>query len=290
MSAEKHFHSEASSTDKLKNSNVPKIARKLFKHNITRGRSLVAKAIIDAQNESPRFTPVYAALISIINSKFPLIGQLICKRVISSLRNAYMADENEECFAMTKLLAHLMNQRVLNYLVVIQLLHVVLENYTDDSVKLAIGLLKECGQHLSKVIPQELVSVFAKLDNLLYEPSLNKHTQDMIQVLFTVRRDGFETYPSIQSDLDLIDTNDQYTHMLELLDLCDPEKHLHDFLYDAEYEANEDKYKETRKTILGDNDDDKLSSNASSNEDQSMITAAKIDTSSSSPSDNDKEN
>ncbi|CAF2123685.1 unnamed protein product, partial [Rotaria magnacalcarata] len=170
------------------NSNVPKIARKLFKHNITRGRSLVAKAIIDAQNESPRFTPVYAALISIINSKFPQIGQLICKRVISSLRNAYMADENEECFAMTKLLAHLINQRV--------------------------------------VIPQELVSVFAKLDNLLYEPSLNKHTQDMIQVLFTVRRDGFETYPSIQSDLDLIDTNDQYTHMLELLDLCDPEKHL----------------------------------------------------------------
>ncbi|CAF5227794.1 unnamed protein product, partial [Rotaria magnacalcarata] len=129
----------------------PKIARKLFKHNITRGRSLVAKAIIDAQNESPRFTPVYAALTSIINSKFPQIGQLICKRVISSLRNAYMADENEECFAMTKLLAHLINQRVLNYLVVIQLLHVVLENYTDDSVKLAIGLLKECGQHLSKV-------------------------------------------------------------------------------------------------------------------------------------------
>jgi pre-mRNA-splicing factor CWC22 len=75
----------------VKKSNVTKIARKLFKYNIIRCRGLLANAIIKAQIGSLSSTPVYAALRSIINSKFPQIGELIYKRVIKSCHDLYMA-------------------------------------------------------------------------------------------------------------------------------------------------------------------------------------------------------
>ena len=36
----------------------------------------------------------------------------------------------------------------------LEVLHVLLENPTNDSVELAIGFLKECGQLLTKVSPK----------------------------------------------------------------------------------------------------------------------------------------
>ncbi|CAF3421917.1 unnamed protein product, partial [Rotaria sp. Silwood2] len=142
-------------------------------------------------------------------------------------------------------------------------LHVVLRNYTDDNVELAVRLLKECGQKLLQGNRQELDSTFSILSNLLREPSLNNHTQHMIRDLFTVRRDEFEAHPAIQSGLDLVYENEV-------------------FKYDEEYEVNENKYKQIRKTILNENsdDEDESSSNTSDNhEDQSNFATA----------DNDKE-
>ncbi|CAF0976423.1 unnamed protein product [Rotaria magnacalcarata] len=256
---------------KLKNSNVQKVARELFKCNIIRGRGLLAKAIIKVQIKSPCFTPVYAALTSTVNSKFPQIGQLICKRAISSFRNAYMANKKTKCFAIAKFLAHLINQRALHEIIVLQILLLLFENRTDDNIMLAIELLKECGQKLLKVSPQELDSAFSVLDNFLHEPSLNKHTQDMIQELFTVRRDGFKTYSSIESSLDLIYTNDQYTHILLLDNSYDSEQWLNEFKYDEEYEVNEKKYKQSQKRVIKNSDDeDECSSNSSDSDEEDI--------------------
>ena len=38
-----------------------------------------------SQLASPTFTPTYAALVAIINTKFPEIGELLLKRVISQV-------------------------------------------------------------------------------------------------------------------------------------------------------------------------------------------------------------
>ncbi len=103
------------------------------------------------------------------------------------------------------------------------MLNLVLGNYTDNSVKLAVIFLRYSGQKLLKVSPQELDSVFSRLENLRYESSLNKHTQDMIEELFDVRRDEFKAYPAIESGLDFVHENDQYTHMFQLFDSCDLE-------------------------------------------------------------------
>ena len=88
---------------------------------------------------------------------------------------------------------------------------------------MGIGFLKESGQKLSQVSPRGLDSVFATLRNLLHESSLDKRTQYMIEVLFAVRKDQFKANPAVPPGLDLVDENDQYTHMLTLDDPCEPE-------------------------------------------------------------------
>ena len=103
------------------------------------------------------------------------------------------------------------------------MLVLLLENPSDDSVELAIGFLKECGQKLSQVSPRGLDSVFSTLRNLLHESSLDKRTQYMIEVLFAVRKDQFKAHPAVPTGLDLVEENDQYTHMLTLDDPCEPE-------------------------------------------------------------------
>ena len=49
--------------------------------NLIRGKGLLARAIIKGQMASPNFTYVYAALISVLNTRLPDIVALIIKRV-----------------------------------------------------------------------------------------------------------------------------------------------------------------------------------------------------------------
>lgn len=89
----------------------------------------------------------------------------------------------------------------------------LLENATDDSVEIAIGFLKECGQKLGEVSPRGLTAVFDRLRHVLHEADLDKRVKYMIEVMFQVRKDGFKDNPAIITDLDLVEEEDQFTHM-----------------------------------------------------------------------------
>ncbi|CAF0979512.1 unnamed protein product [Rotaria sp. Silwood1] len=91
----------------------------------------------------------------------------------------------------------------------------------------------------------------------------------MFEVLFAVRKDKFKTDPAIQLSLDLIDKNEQHTHMITLDDPCECATMLDVFQYDEQCEENEAKYKEIRKTSLHENSNNEdESSSASSNNDE----------------------
>lgn len=45
----------------------------------------------------------------------------------------------------------------------------------------------------------------------------------MIEVMFAVRKDGFKDHPIILEGLDLVEDDDQFTHMLPLEDDYNPE-------------------------------------------------------------------
>jgi pre-mRNA-splicing factor CWC22 len=98
--------------NKVNTSNLPLIIRELFKDNIVRGRGLLARGVIQAQTASPFYTHVYAALVSVLNTKFPQIGELIVKRLISSFRRTYQRNDKNNCLATTRFIAHLVNQNV----------------------------------------------------------------------------------------------------------------------------------------------------------------------------------
>ncbi|CAF4478167.1 unnamed protein product [Rotaria socialis] len=68
----------------------------------------------------------------------------------------------------------LTSELYLHKIIALQILHLALQHYTNDSVKLAIEFLKDCGQTLPEAYPQQLDPIFLTLDNLLHDQSLNR--------------------------------------------------------------------------------------------------------------------
>lgn len=132
----------------------------LLNENILRGKGLLARSIIKAQMASPNFTHVYAALVAVINTKLPEIGELIIKRVLLQFKRSYHRNYRLVCMATTKMIAHLINQRVLNDYVALQMLIVMLGTPTADSVEIACDFMTEVGQVLSELTPSGTNAIF----------------------------------------------------------------------------------------------------------------------------------
>jgi pre-mRNA-splicing factor CWC22 len=252
------------------------VTRELLKENIVRGRGLLCRSIIQAQAASPTFTHVYAALVSIVNSKFPNIGELLLKRLVVTFRRGFRRNNKAICVTASKFIAHLVNQRVAHEILALEILTLLVETPTDDSVEVAIAFLKECGQKLTEVSGKGVHAIFEMLKNILHEGKLEKRVQYMIEVMFQIRKDGFKDHVPVIEQLDLVEEDDQFTHLIMLEDATETEDILNVFKLDPEFEANEQKYKELSKELLGSDADDSGSgsgSGSSSDDDDSDDSA-----------------
>ena len=252
--------------------NIAQVVRELFKENIIRGRGLLCRSVMQAQLFSPTFTNVYASLIAIINTKFPQIGELLLKRLIVQFRTSYKQNKKEQCLASCKFIAHLINQNIAHEILVLQVLTLLLENPTNHSVEVAIGLLKDCGKKLSLDSPRSLHAIFETLRNILNQKTDavdDKRIQYMIEVMFAVRKDGFKDYPVCLKELDLVEESEQFTHMLSLDEAnFDVESELNIFKHDPDYVENEDKYKILKQEILDESDSDEESGSGEDEEEE----------------------
>lgn len=79
--------------NKVNISNIKHIVPELFGENLIRGRGLFARSVMRAQASSLPFTPVFAALVAIINTKLPQVGELVLIRLISQFRRAYKRND-----------------------------------------------------------------------------------------------------------------------------------------------------------------------------------------------------
>ncbi|NXC40390.1 CWC22 factor, partial [Penelope pileata] len=240
--------------NKVNVSNIENIIHELLQENIVRGRGLLSRSILQAQGASPIFTHVYAALVAIINSKFPNIGELILKRLILNFRKGYRRNDKQLCLTSSKFVAHLMNQNVAHEVLCLEMLTLLLERPTDDSIEVAIGFLKESGLKLTEVSPRGINAIFDRLRHILHESKIDMRVQYMIEVMFAVRKDGFKDHPIIPEGLDLVEEEDQFTHMLPLEDEYNPEDILNVFKMDPNFMENEEKYKALKKEILDEGD------------------------------------
>ncbi|KAM4026353.1 pre-mRNA-splicing factor CWC22 homolog [Anomaloglossus baeobatrachus] len=253
--------------NKVNVSNIGNIIQEILQENIIRGRGQLARSVLLAQSASPIFTHVYAALVAIINSKFPQVGELILKRLVLNFRKGYRRNDKKLCLTSSKFVAHLINQNVAHEVLALEMLTLLLERPTDDSVEVSIGFLKESGLKLTQVTPRGINAIFERLRNILHESEIDKRVQYMIEVMFAVRKDGFKDHPVIPEGLDLVEEEDQFTHMLPLEDDYNPEDVLNVFKADPNFLENEEKYKTIKKEILDEGDSDSEGEEGGSDDD-----------------------
>ncbi|KAI5249125.1 MIF4G-domain-containing protein [Aureobasidium subglaciale] len=258
--------------NKVNVSNIKYIVPELFSENLIRGRGLFCRSIMKAQAASLPFTPIYAAMVSIVNTKLPQVGELLVNRLVVQFRKAFKRNDKAVCLSSTTFLAHLINQQVAHEMLAAQILLLLLNKPTDDSVEIAVGLMREVGQHVEEFNSQIAMAVYDQFRSILHEADIDKRTQYMVEVLFQVRKDRYKDNPSVKEELDLVEEEDQITHNTGLDDQVEVQDGLNVFKFDADWEANEEAYKKLRAEILGEadgsDDDEDDDSDVSSSEDE----------------------
>ena len=241
--------------NKVNVSNIQNIIYELFNENLLRGQGLLIKCIIRGQLTSSNYTPIYAALICVLNSKLPFIGNLFIRRYISLFKKAYKESNKIQCISTTKMIAHLINYRVVDSLLAFEILMLCLENQTEDSLELACNFLIECGEFLSDEDANMTNDIFEKLRSILEEGNVDKRIQYIIENLFKIRKNNFKGHEGVKEELDLVEDKDIITHRIFLDDEIKTEEELNEFHYDDKYEENEKIWKQFRECILGPEDD-----------------------------------
>jgi pre-mRNA-splicing factor CWC22 len=242
--------------NKVNVSNIKFIVPELFGENLVRGRGLFCRSIMKAQAASLPFTPIYATMAAIVNTKLPQVGDLLLSRLIIQFRKAFKRNDKAVCISSTTFIAHLCNQQVAHEMLAAQILLLLLHKPTDDSVEIAVGLTREVGQHLEEMNPPIALAVFDQFRNILHEADIDKRVQYMIEVLFQVRKDRYKDNPAVKEELDLVEEEDQITHRLGLDDEIETQDTLNIFKFDPEWEQHEDAYKKLKAEILGEDSDE----------------------------------
>ncbi|KAL6403991.1 Pre-mRNA-splicing factor cwc22 [Ilyonectria robusta] len=220
--------------NKVNTANIKYIVPELFGENLVRGRGLFCRSIMKAQAASLPFTPIYAAMAAIVNTKLPQVGELLVKRIVMQFRKGFKRNDKAVCLSSTTFLAHLINQQVQYEMLAGQILLLLLHKPTDDSVEIAVGFCREVGQYLEEMQPSISMAVFDQFRNILHEADIDKRTQYMIEVLFQVRKDKFKDNPAVKEELDLVEEEDQITHRVELDGEVDVQDGLNIFNADPE--------------------------------------------------------
>lgn len=216
--------------NKINVGNIGIIIKELLKENIVRGRGLLCRSVIQAQAASPTFTNVYAALVAAVNSRFPNIGELLLKRLVIQFKRGFKRNDKSICISAASFIAHLVNQRVAHEILALELLTLLVETPSDDSVEVAIAFMKESGQKLTEVSSKGVNAIFEMMRNILHEGQLDKRVQYMIEVMFQIWKDGFKDHPAVLEELEMVPEEEQFTHLLMLDDATDSQDILSKYL------------------------------------------------------------
>jgi len=137
---------------------------------------------------------------------------------MSPFHNLWSADSVAQivCHSSTTFLAHLVNQAVAHEIIALEILVLLLERPTDDSIEIAVGFMREVGAFLVENSPKANGTVYERFRAVLNEGSISSRVQYMIEVLMQVRKDKYKDNPIIPEGLDLVEEDDQITHQVQL--------------------------------------------------------------------------
>ena len=256
--------------NKVNVGNIKNIVEELFQENLVRGRGLLVRALIRAQMISPGFTHVFAALLGVINSKLPEVGNLLIRRVILQFRRAYKRNDKIITTAAIKFMAHLVNQKIASELLALHVATLLLERATEDSIEVCVRFLQEVGQALEELSKAGCQAIFERFRTILHEGDIDKRVQWAIEGLFETRRKKFSDHPMVVEELDLVEDEEQITHQVDFLldETIEGEETLGIFkaIAPESYAAEEAKWKLISSEILGLEQDDGSDSSEDSDE------------------------
>lgn len=179
-----------------------------------------------------------------------------------------------------------MNQGVVHELIALEILFLLLERPTDDSIEIAVGFMREVGAYLQEHSPKGNSSAFERFRAVLNEGTISHRVQYMVEVLMQVRKDKYKDNPVIPEGLDLVEEDDQITHQIQLEEELQVQEGLSKliskycdavllirvtdiFKFDPDFAEHEERYKQIKAEILGEgSDDDESGSEESSDEDE----------------------
>ena len=159
-------------------------------------------------------------------------------------------------------------------MIVLQILVLLLERPTDDSIEIAVGLTREVGAFLTENSPKSNNIVFGRFRDVLNEGRISHRVQYMIEVLMQVRKDKYKDNPIIPEGLDLVEEEEQITHHIQLEEELQVQEGLSTFFnspvtthlftlrcidvfkFDPNYLDNEEKYNSIKAEILGEDSDE----------------------------------
>ncbi|WZZ62774.1 pre-mRNA-splicing factor CWC22 homolog [Brassica napus] len=236
--------------------NLRHVVLELFEEDLIRGRGLLCRSCMKSQIASPSFTDVIAALIAVVNSKLPSIGDLLLKRLVLQIRRAYERSDKPLLLAVVKFLAHLVNQRVACEIIALEVIHMLLRKPTEDTLEVAVVFVRECGALLLDLSPRRFDVIFDVFRRVVQEGDLEFRSRCLIESLVALRRSNFEGYPAVRDELDLVDSDEKVMHVISLYDESDPETSLDVYKADPEFHHNEKKYELLKRNILGEQEDD----------------------------------
>jgi len=149
------------------------------------------------------------------------------------------------CSSTTTFIAHLVNQQVAHEIIALQILVLLLERPTDDSIEIAVGFTREVGAFLQENSPKANASVFER---------------------FRAVKDN----PITPEGLDLVEEDEQITHQIQLEEDLQVQEGLNIFKVDPNYLENEEKYKEIKAEILGGSDEESGSEEEESSDEEAV--------------------
>lgn len=223
--------------NKVTATNIKNTAQELLSENLYWGDGLFCRACMAYQMASPASTDVFAALVAAVNTKFPEVTELLLKRIVWKFKIAYKWNVKPVLITNVKFVAHLLNQKVVDEIIALEMLDVLLKKPTDDSVQVAVYFVIECGSALRKRSPKALRGVFKRFKEILHEGEVDKSVKFWIELLFSIRKTKFQGYPAIRPELDLVKNPEEtsYFHQVSLDKPMDPEFSRDTFKYDPNY-------------------------------------------------------
>jgi pre-mRNA-splicing factor CWC22 len=98
----------------------------------------------------------------------------------------------------------------------VQILLLLLNTPTDDSVEMAIGFVKAVGAALDEAGRRTMHEVFVSFRAILQEGQVSKKTQYQVEGLMAIRKAGFESQGlvAVPQELDLVEEEDQIEHVV----------------------------------------------------------------------------